>query len=62
MMVVVVDTQKPLYIKGGCLQLPYNQACLAFSVGLYLHGCTHVVALSPVFMALYVNLQLQQQT
>lgn len=62
MMVVVVDTQKPLYIKGGCIQLPYNRACLAFSIGHYLHSCTHVVALSPVFTVLYVNLQLQQRT
>ena len=53
---------KPLYIKGASLQLPYNQRFFPLADGHYIHGCNHVVALSPVFMTLYVNLQLQQRT
>ena len=43
MMVVVVDTRKPLYIKGISLQQPYNQQCFASSVKYYVNCCTLVV-------------------
>lgn len=62
MMVVVVDTRKPLYIKGISLQQPYNQQCFASSVKYYVNGCTLVVAPNFSFSMLSTQLQLQQQT
>ena len=62
MKVVVVETWKPLCIKGISLQHPYNQGAFVPILGLHLHGCTQVVMQKPYWTRLSAHLQLQQQT
>ena len=62
MMVVVVNTWKPLCIKGRSLQHTYNQGAFVSILGSYLHGCTQVVTQKPYRTRLLAQLQLQQQT
>lgn len=62
MMVVVVDTRKPLYIKGTSLQQPYNQGVPISITDSHLHGCTQVVIQKPYRTKLSAQLQLQQKT
>ena len=61
MMVVVVETWKRRWIKGGSLQPPYNQGVMDSVMGLHILGCTQVVTSSPVFTRLLAKLQLQQE-
>ena len=62
MMVVVVIPWKCLWIKGGSLQLPYNQGVPISITDSLLHGCTQVVMQKPYRTRLSAHLQLQQQT
>ena len=62
MMVVVVDTRKPLCIKGKSLQQIYNQKFLGLFVGLYADGCTQVVTSMPYKSRFSAQLQLQPLT
>lgn len=61
MMVVVVDTRKPLCIKGIILQQPYNQNTFVSILDSHLHGCTLIVMQRPYRTRLSAQLQLQQQ-
>ena len=60
MMVVVVDTWKPLCIKGKGLQHTYNQKLWILLVRQYTDGCTQVVMQRPYRTRLSAQLQLQQ--
>ena len=62
MKIVVVETWKPLCIKGISLQHPYNQGAFASIIGSHVLGCTQVVTQKLYKTRLSAHLQLQQQT